>query len=145
MALPPGRSVRARNPTAKLTINNLEAPLLTSHRESIAAADARKAQLLHLSQPPAPLPAPPPTTAPPLTLDSCPPSQALSTTSSSTKRPFEATVVDADQDDKSDESSEASVTPQNPKKRKKKRARKQPGKQNKHNAFLSDIDSPILS
>jgi len=32
----------------------MEAPILTSHRESIAAADARKALPLHLLQPPAP-------------------------------------------------------------------------------------------
>ena len=40
MALAPGHSVHARNPTEKLTINNLKAPILTSHCESIAAADA---------------------------------------------------------------------------------------------------------
>ena len=37
-----GRGARVKNPTTKLTIDNLVKPVLSSHRENIAAAEARK-------------------------------------------------------------------------------------------------------
>ena len=37
-----GRGARVKNPTTKLTIDNLVKPVLSSHHENIAAAEARK-------------------------------------------------------------------------------------------------------
>jgi len=48
---PQVRSVRAKNPIAKLTVNNLEASVLTSHHESITGADARKVAALPVYRP----------------------------------------------------------------------------------------------
>jgi len=128
-----GRGARVKNPTTKLTINNLEKPVLSSHRENIATAEARKllptsptsqpAQVSRISSSTTPA-APPSTTGPSITdIDA---GQA-SSLAQSAKRSFKAIVVDADDKDEFNQSSDSDPAPALGKgkekmKRKKKRA-----------------------
>jgi hypothetical protein len=131
-----GRGVRVKNPTTKLTTDNLVKPLLSSHRENIAAAEARKHTELETAPPTSQsaqvsgtssstiTAAPPLTTGPSITAAS---SQA-SSSAPPAKRSFKATVVDEDEDGEFDQSSDSEPAPApgkgKGKKREKKRARK---------------------
>ena len=127
-----GRGARVKNPTTKLTVDNLVKPVLSSHRENIAAAEARKlpptgptsqsAQVFGTSSSTTAA-APPSTLGPSITgVDAGPSSLALPA-----KRSFKATVVDADDEDEFNQSSDSDPAPVpgkgKEKKRKKKRAR----------------------
>lgn len=129
-----GRGARVKNPTTKLTIDNLVKPVLSSHRENIAAAEARKlpptgptsqsAQVSGTSSTTTAA-APPSTPGPSITdVDA---GQA-SSSALPAKRSFKATVVDADDEDEFNQSSDSDPAPapgkgKEKKKRKKKRAR----------------------
>ena len=95
-----GRGARVKNPTTKLTTDNLVKPVLSSHRENIAAAEARKlAPTVPSTSHPAGTSSSSTTTAPPPTLstvDVQPPPQASTSVPATTKRSFRATVVDED-------------------------------------------------
>ena len=127
-----GRGARVKNPTTKLTVDNLVKLVLSSHRENIAAAEARKlpptgptsqsAQVFGTSSSTTAA-APPSTLGPSITnVDAGPSSSALPA-----KCSFKATVVDADDEDEFNQSSDSDPAPVpgkgKEKKRKKKRAR----------------------
>ena len=128
-----GRGARVKNPTTKLTVDNLVKPVLSSHRENIAAAEARKLPPTVPTSQSAQVSgtlsstitaAPPSTPGPSITdVDAGPSSLALPA-----KRSFKATVVDADDKDEFNQSSNSDPAPvpgkgKQKQKRKKKRAR----------------------
>ena len=129
-----GHGARVKNPMTKLTIDNLVKPVLSSHCENIAAAEARKlpptgptsqsAQVSSTSSTTTAA-APPSTPGPSITdIDA---GQA-SSSALPTKRSFKATAVDVDDEDKFNQSSDSDPAPapgkgKEKKKRKKKRAR----------------------
>ena len=135
-----GRGARVKNPTTKLTLDNLVKPVLSSHRENIAGAEACK--LPPTSAPTAQVSStssstitavPPLTTGPSITNVNPASGQATQASSSApAKRSFKATVVDEDEleDGDFDETSDLEPAPApgkgkgKEKKRKKKRARK---------------------
>ena len=143
-----GRGARVKNPTTKLTLDNLVKPVLSSHRENIAGAEARKLPPTETaSAPPTSAPTaqvsstssstitavPPLTTGPSITNVNPASGQATQASSSApAKRSFKATVVDEDEleDGDFDETSDLEPAPApgkgkgKEKKRKKKRARK---------------------
>ena len=129
-----GRGARVKNPTTKLTIDNLVKPVLSSHHENIAAAKARKLPPTVPTSQSAQVSgtlsstitaAPPSTPGPSITnVDA---GQA-SSSALPAKRSFKATVVDADDEDEFNQSSDSDPAPvpgkgKQKQKRKKKRAR----------------------
>ena len=109
-----GRGARVKNPTTKLTTDNLVKPVLSSHRENIAAPEARKlAPAVSSTSHPASTSSSSTTTAPPptpSTVDVQPPPQASTSVPATTKRSFRATVVDKEEAEESDHSSESEST-----------------------------------
>jgi hypothetical protein len=129
-----GRGARVKNPTTKLTIDNLVKPVLSSHRENITAAKARKllptvstSQSAQVSGTlSSTITAAPPSTPGPSITDVD--AGQASSSALPAKRSFKATVVDADDEDEFNQSSNSDPAPvpgkgKQKQKRKKKRAR----------------------
>ena len=128
-----GSGARVKNPTTKLTIDNLVKLVLSSHRENITAAEARKlpptgptSQSAQVSGTSSTTTAAAPPSMPGPSITNVDAGQA-SSLALPAKHSFKATVVDADDEDEFNQSSDSDPVPaprkgKEKKKRKKKRA-----------------------
>jgi len=128
-----GRGACVKNPTMKLTIDNLVKPVLSSHRENIAAAEARKlpptgptSQSAQVSGTSSTTTAAAPPSMPGPSIADVDAGQA-SSSALPAKRSFKATVVDADDEDEFNQSSNSDPAPVPGKGKEKKKRKKKKG------------------
>ena len=112
-----GHGACVKNPTTKLTINNLVKPVLSSHHENIAAAEAHKlpptvptSQSAQVSGTSSSITAAVPPSTPGPSITDIDTGQA-SSSALPTKCFFKATMVDADDENKFNQSSNSDPVP----------------------------------